>query len=318
MKAGRMRARHWGRALGLLGTFGVALGAARGVDGSVSEAAVPTDSLSPTAALSTTISDSLFGLSGKLRVRLFHEQQGTLAIPVLSQLFGDSAAKQPGIYDIPDTLAGRPFSVITMLPFRTKSGERIGQYRIGFWPAERRTVSSAGYSNPDGFIVVTKENQDTRISEHFRLRDFLTKDQRDVWPKYLVLRLELVDKLELVIEELKKEQIEVTRLAVMSGFRTPQYNANGGNPRGRATLSRHMYGDAADVFVDNDGNGRMDDLNRDGRVDQRDLAMLLAAVERVERAHPTLVGGLGRYRSNRSHGPFAHIDVRGSRARWGS
>ena len=78
-----------------------------------------------------------------------------------------------------------------------------------------------------------------------------------------------------------------------------------------------MYGDAADVFVDNDGNGRMDDLNRDGRIDSRDAQVILDAVERVERAHPDLVGGVGVYRATRAHGPFAHVDVRGTRARWG-
>ena len=79
-----------------------------------------------------------------------------------------------------------------------------------------------------------------------------------------------------------------------------------------------MYGDAADVFVDNDGDGRMDDLNGDGRVDTRDAAVILAAVERIERAYPELAGGVGVYRATSAHGPFAHVDVRGHRARWGS
>ncbi len=105
-------------------------------------------------------------------------------------------------------------------------------------------------------------------------------------------------------------------VSVMSGFRTPQYNANGGNTGGRASLSRHMYGDAADVWIDNDGDGRMDDLNRDGRVDMRDSQVMAAAVDRVERAHPDLVGGVGVYPTGPGHGPFTHIDARGYRARW--
>jgi hypothetical protein len=40
------------------------------------------------------------------------------------------------------------------------------------------------------------------------------------------------------------------------------------------------------------------------------------AVERVERAHPELVGGCGVYPGNGAHGPFTHIDARGYRARW--
>jgi uncharacterized protein YcbK (DUF882 family) len=174
---------------------------------------------------------------------------------------------------------------------------------------------STAYRNPDGFIEVTPENQSTQVSEHFRLRDFLTHDQAAVWPKYLVLRSELVDKLELVIEELRRSGVPVRRVTVMSGFRTPQYNGPGGD--GRSGLSRHMYGDAADVFVDDDGDGNMDDLNRDGRIDHRDARVILDAAERVERAHPELAGGVGVYRGNGAHGPFAHVDVRGWRARWG-
>jgi uncharacterized protein YcbK (DUF882 family) len=105
-------------------------------------------------------------------------------------------------------------------------------------------------------------------------------------------------------------------MVVMSGFRTPWYNRHGGHVGGRAELSRHMYGDAADVYIDN-GNGRMADLNHDGRVDSRDARVILRAVEEVEKEHPELSGGVGVYRSTRSHGPFAHIDVRGWRARWG-
>jgi uncharacterized protein YcbK (DUF882 family) len=212
-------------------------------------------------------------------------------------------------------LRGPLFSFLRHRPFSDKINGRIGRYLIGFWPGERGRVTSLAYQNPRGFIEVTEENQNTPVSEHFRLRDFLTHDQVRTWPKYLVLREELVDKLELVIEDLNSRGIRVRHMTVMSGFRTPQYNGPGGD--GRSGLSRHMYGDAADVFVDNDQNGRMDDLNGDGRVDHRDAGVILTAVERVERRHPQLAGGVGVYKANSAHGPFAHVDVRGWRARWG-
>ena len=85
---------------------------------------------------------------------------------------------------------------------------------------------------------------------------------------------------------------------------------------GRAKLSRHQYGDAADVWVDNDGDWYMDDLNRDGRSDTGDVRVMLRAVEAVERKYPELLGGAGIYRDNGAHGPFIHIDTRGSKARW--
>ena len=210
-------------------------------------------------------------------------------------------------------------SVITLVPSSTRRNGRIGLYYIGSWPTERgrgRSAAKANYAPPTGFIEVTRENQATQVSDHFRLRDFLTHDQQNVWPKYLVLEARLLDKLELVLSDLEAHGIRTGGVRVMSGFRTPQYNAGGGNTAGRAGLSRHMYGDASDIFIDNDGNGVMDDLNKDGRVNIADARVILAAVERVEREHPALIGGCGVYTAGSGHGPFVHIDTRGFRARW--
>ena len=263
------------------------------------------------------VPDSLFGRSGKLRFRLFSSTR-LFALPILERLFGNSPDEsRPGVYKAAEDIMGRPFAFISLIPFGSKAGGTVGDYRVGFWPSERRRTRSDAYENPEGFIEVTPENQDTYVSEHFRLRDFLTHDQRDVWPKYLVLREALVDKLELVIDDLAAHGVRVEHMVVMSGFRTPQYNAQGVGRGGRAKDSRHQFGDAADVFVDNDGNGRMDDLNHDRRVDSRDARVILQAVERVERAHPELVGGASVYRATKAHGPFAHVDTRGARARWG-
>lgn len=258
-----------------------------------------------------TFLDSLRGRSRKLRAR-FVSPARAASIPLLAELFGDHAARQPGIYAAGDE--GSIFHFITMRPFGDKVRGRIGSYRIGFFPSERKSAAA----NPDGFLEVTASNADTPISEHFRLADFLTHDQASVWPKYLVLREPLLDKLELVITELQQVGIPVSRLRVMSGFRTPQYNAQGVGAGGRVQDSRHQYGDAADVYVVNGARDWMGDLNRDGRVDTRDAQVLADAAERVERAHPDLVGGIGIYKATSAHGPFVHIDVRGTRARWGA
>jgi hypothetical protein len=60
----------------------------------------------------------------------------------------------------------------------------------------------------------------------------------------------------------------------------------------------------------------MDDLNYDGRVDFQDTQVIDRAVGLVEHKFPELVGGLGLYHATGPSGPFAHIDVRGTRARW--
>jgi hypothetical protein len=213
------------------------------------------------------------------------------------------------------------FNVITMLPFSAKQNGKVGLYYVGNWPSEARKVGpskapASAYANPAGFIEVTPQNADTPVSDHFKLRDFLTHDQPNVWPKYMVLQQKLIDKLELVLADLEAHGVDVHGVKVMSGFRTPQYNEGGGNTAGRANLSRHMYGDASDIFIDSNGDGQMDDLNHDGRITIDDSRVISAAVDRVEAAHPDLVGGAGVYTAAPGHGPFIHIDTRGYRARW--
>jgi hypothetical protein len=313
------------RTLWIGGIAAVALGAARGsARGEAAHAeetrdgsAVANADAAASGLIASLPRDTVYGRSGKLRVRFVSARRGSFALPILTRLFGDSAMRNPGVYAVPDSAADQPISFVTLLPFETKVKGVVGSYRIGYWPEERGRLRSEAYENPDGFIMVTPENQDLQVSEHFRLRDFLTHDQQSVWPKYMVLEDALIDKLELVIQDLQAHGVRVEHMRVMSGFRTPQYNAQGvGRKGGRATDSRHQFGDAADVFVDNNGDGRMDDLNRDRRVDSRDAKVIVAAVERVERAYPELAGGGGVYRATRAHGPFAHIDARGWRARW--
>ena len=229
---------------------------------------------------------------------------------------------QPGVYKLATQInqatgSFSDFSVVTLVPFSEKERGHIGLYYLGSWPFEKGgKPKTPAYANPNGFIEVTPENVNTPVSDHFKLGDFLTKDQKNVWPKYLLLNPKLLDKLELTIAELERTGHPVRNIRIMSGFRTPEYNVGGGNTQGRANLSRHMYGDASDVFIDNDGNGVMDDLNHDGRIDVRDAEVVLQAAERVEKAHPDLTGGVGVYSACCGHGPFTHIDVRGYRARW--
>jgi uncharacterized protein YcbK (DUF882 family) len=228
---------------------------------------------------------------------------------------GLRAPARPGVYSLQlgEAAGAEGLQLIAPVAHDGKSAHLNG-YHVGRYPADAAQRMGERYTPPSRFIEVTRENQDTFVSEHFQLRQFLTKDQRDVWPKYLVLDLALVDKLELVVQELQKDGFAKRGLHVMSGFRTPQYNGPGGN--GRAKYSRHTYGDAADVWVDDDRDGRMDDLDRNGRVDQKDAEVLAAAVDRVEQRVPALVGGHGTYKANSAHGPFVHVDVRGSAARW--
>jgi uncharacterized protein YcbK (DUF882 family) len=267
------------------------------------------------ATVEATAADTIFGRSGRILARFFAPPR-SMEVEPIARLFGKREQKNDATVAVTDSASGRQLSLITLRPFTEKVNGRVGDYHIGRFPAEKGRLRSEAYENPEGFIEVTLENKDTPVSEHFRLGDFLTHDQANVWPKYLVLREALVDKLELVLVELQRRGVDAQRLRVTSGFRSPQYNQKGVG-RGRARDSRHQFGDAADIMVDNNGDNRLDDLNHDGRVNSKDIRVMADAVESVERQYPELVGGLGVYRATRARGPFIHVDVRGVRARWG-
>ena len=266
-------------------------------------AAVPTIDLSPIVGTSGNLR-AVIGLPGTL------ESDGRLA-----SLLSGRAIDDPGVHALGLTAPdGDSLVAVSMTPFPADAKTGLS-YRTGRWPATSLAAKDPRYAAPDGFIRVTPEIAATPVSKQFRLRDFLTHDQQDVWPKVLVIRPKLVDKLELIGEALETRGLP-SRLHIMSGFRTPQYNALEVHPGGRARNSRHMYGDASDIFVDADGDGRMDDLNHDGKVDVKDAQVLFAVAEGVEAAHPELIGGLSAYPATSAHGPFVHVDTRGFKARW--
>jgi uncharacterized protein YcbK (DUF882 family) len=227
------------------------------------------------------------------------------------------APQQPGSYTLEVGWGVESWRIdeVVLLVKRAAAEQQAGRlngYRIGAYPN-----GGGRYARPAGFIEVTRENRDLAVSRSFRLADFLTKDQFDVWPKYVLIDPLLLDKLELVLLELRAMGVPAERMHVMSGYRTPRYNAQGVGGGGRASMSRHQYGDAADVWIETlDRPGRMADLNGDGRVDTGDVRVILAAVDRVEAKYPHLVGGAGVYPANAVRPPFLHIDVRGQRSRW--
>lgn len=207
--------------------------------------------------------------------------------------------------------------VLTLFAMTPATNVRDGMldgYQIGeYITTPLRGLQS--YAPPRGFIRLTPENAGAKVSDRYTLRDFQCK--LDGGSKFLVLRPEALIKLELMQQKLaKRSRVAFKKFTIMSGFRTPFYNSKIGNETG---YSRHLYGDAMDIYVDSNGDGRMDDINRDGRVNQRDAALLLAVAEEIDDSADWgwLKGGAGVYRANEAHGPFLHIDTRGYVARWG-
>lgn len=200
-----------------------------------------------------------------------------------------------------------------MAPSSAIKDGKLNGYRIGSYPAPLRGL--AEYRAPVGYIQIDKNFESIQISPHFTLGQFLCK-QAGGYPKYVALRPRLLEKLELLLEDVNTQGIRTDGFVVMSGYRTPYYNRSIGN----VSNSRHMYGGAADIFIDvAPKNNYMDDLNGDGKVTIADAVYLYKQADTLVKrtGRRDLVGGVGQYDKNPNHGPFVHVDVRGSHARWG-
>lgn len=204
--------------------------------------------------------------------------------------------------------------VFTMIPAAGVDDRGfLNGYRIGDYPRQPLRGLDI-YRRPAGFVEVTAANADTPISPNFRLGQFVCKQDQG-YPKYVVLRAGLLLKLENILAALNHRGYATRELTIMSGYRTPWYNHAIGN----VPYSRHLWGGAADIYIDQaPADGRMDDLDGDGKVDRNDARWLADFVNRMsqEGRFGPRVGGLGIYGSSTAHGPFVHVDVRGTRARW--
>lgn len=236
------------------------------------------------------------------RIRTFTVLPGeTVSLEALNRRWTWTAPRTPGLYPIGVASAdGRDSLTIqafVLVPYSRVRGGHLNGYRIGRYPVAHR---------PQGFIEVTRANSDVQISPHFKLKQFVCK-QAGGYPKYIVLNADLVQRLEELLALANSSGYRASTFHVMSGYRTPAYNRAIGN----VANSRHVWGSAADIFIDEDGDGQMDDLNGDGLSDGRDADLLYRLFDGPQRR-----GGLGKYAATAAHGPFVHVDLRDRRARW--
>ncbi len=201
-------------------------------------------------------------------------------------------------------------NVLVEHPRTEVHGDRINGYLLGRY-REQPLRGLSTYVPPEGFVELHPGDADVLVSPHLALGQFQCKEGGE--PKYLHLSPPLLLKLEAVLQAANAAGYPATGFHVMSGFRTPAYNRAIGNT---TSYSRHLWGDAADVWVDEDGDGVMDDWNGDGREDFSDVRILYGIVEKVEQRSDVEVGGIGLYHATSSHGPFVHVDARGYKARW--
>ena len=226
------------------------------------------------------------------------------------------APEQPGHYSLQVSNEGAntmDINLFVTVPATAMEEGWLNGYRMGPPPPARERFPGQ-YEAPSGFIEVTEDLLDLQLSPHFSLRQFLCK-QQSAYPKYLAMDETLLVLLEGLLGAVRERGYAVDTFGVISGYRTPWYNRQIGN----VVNSRHVYGDAMDLYVDADGDGLMDDLNRDGKRDRADVELLATIAEEYMASEdaPRLRGGVGRYGKTSRHGGFVHVDTRGYTARWG-
>lgn len=201
-------------------------------------------------------------------------------------------------------------NTFVVFPYTEKKGKTINNFEVGNYPQSGEEI----YDEPIGFIEVKPEMTELYLSPHFQVKDFLCKQECD-YPMYLVLQEKLMIKLEKIHERLKQKGFKVRNMEIMSGYRTPFYNEAIGNVK----FSRHQFGDAADIFIDNNYDHYMDDLNKDGKTNVQDVEVLYQTILEMtkEEWFKPYIGGLGFYKPNAHRTGFVHVDVRGNPARWG-
>ncbi len=226
------------------------------------------------------------------------------------------APVKPGLYSLkvknPTGGTVVDFSAFVMVPSTEVRKGVLREFLIGEYPATPLKGNPI-YIAPRGFIEVTRENEDTKVSPNFRIKEFLTK-QKSGYPKYLVLDERLVYLLEGIGRHLEARGWDAGDFFIMSGYRTPFYNKQLDDTK----YSLHQWGRASDIFLDRDGNGMMDDFNKDKVVTKDDAVALANVLEALAKTAELsgFIGGIGIYGANAAHGPFVHVDTRPGRARW--
>jgi hypothetical protein len=229
-----------------------------------------------------------------------------------------TAPSRPGTYKLKFEGPGEKAAIVVhafvMVPATAVKRGMLNGYHIGAYPAKPLNGNPL-YVPPAGFIEVTKENQETKVSPHFELKQFLCKeDTSKQFPKYIVLNERLPLKLEAILERVNMLGTKTDSLHIMSAYRTPFYN----HAIGDVPYSMHQWGSAADIYIDPENVNRMEDLTRDGRIDIQDAKFLFDEIEQLiaEKQGQKFQGGMGFYPGTSAHPPFVHVDVRGTRARW--
>ncbi len=247
---------------------------------------------------------------GEYRIFLSKELQSTFKAGTYTM----TVPAQSGIYPLQVINANNKvvlnLNLFVLTPIDKKKDEYLNGFRIGNYPP---ALGEGGkYERPRGFIEIEKGYKDVQLTPHFKLSQFVTSQKGN--PKYIIIRESLLLKLEYILAEVNKAGVEAKTLGIRQAYLTPHDNAE----KQFAIYSRFIYGDAAQIIIDRDKNGIMDDVNGDGIADMKDARWLFNLIDKLSaRAdYQTMEGGLAHYRLNKKFGGYVYIDARGNKMRF--
>jgi hypothetical protein len=195
--------------------------------------------------------------------------------------------------------------------------ESLGKYRpAADAPSDKVRAHAHDYRPPEWFVRRTDATDALAVAPGLRLRDLVapaenTGERHTAW---VPVCYPLWDAIGALRADLAARGIPPGALKIISAFRTPAYNRGIGS----GWYGRHPYGDAVDFLIDADGDGAMDDLTGDGKVDRRDGLWVVAWLERLQHEGKLPPGGIGLYVfAANDKKATAHVDLRGHRATWG-
>ncbi|MFH0793094.1 MAG: hypothetical protein V2A74_03580, partial [bacterium] len=256
--------------------------------------------------------------SGLLRCEIVFRDERTIVVPAQGGFPGADAARN---------LEAR-FSLPILVQYPTdRDGKGVIEgYPIGVYPNEAAPDAPASvadhierYHPPKWFIKVTPETASLQISLHFKLGDFSPSEERGK-DHFIALDVRLLDQLEGLTDALAKKGYAPGSLKILRAFLSP--NEKTRLERQGVTYSpytRYLYGDAAALIVDANGDGRMDDLNHDGKIDINDVDVLEEIASDVQKTAGRW-GGLGVIAAPKEPSwprtPYLDLDTRGFSSHW--
>jgi len=268
-------------------------------------------------------------LSGGIRFRC-PKEPGTYKVSAILQDQLDHSMQKPDEKTLAEhnVLGSFVFHFLVMYPFDRDGSGIIEGYPIGIYPNEdgddvKSSISShkEAYKPPEYFIKITPENATVQIFEHFRLGDFSPPNEKGK-NHFIALDPRLVTRLENIISGLKEKNLNVTGLKILRAYLSPyEVERLSRKDIKIAKFSRTIYGDSVIFIVDENNDGIMDDLNNDGKLDNKDLNLIEEIVQNLE-SQSRLYGGIGLYYYFKDlihkDTPCIQIDTRGHHSRWGN